>query len=73
MITVVAGVECPKSADTDATSTPALISRLACKCPNAMKTRSIDNLAVIDKNIKLMTSVVSVQMVNHSKSERHTR
>ena len=60
MITVVLELVCPKSADTVATSTPALISKLACMCPNAMKTRLIDNLAVIDKNVKLVTSVVSV-------------
>lgn len=51
---------------------PLEISTEALKCPNAMKTRSIDNLAVIDKDVKSMLLIEFLDVVSNPKPKWNT-
>ena len=48
------------------------IMNIVSTCPNAMKTRSIDNLAIIDKNVKSMLLIKFLNMVINPKTKRNT-
>ena len=72
VFTVVTGVECPKQLWTVLTSMPALMRRLAFKCPNTPKThRSYLSFAIVDNNGESLCFGYYFHVIVNVKSERY--